>query len=216
MANICEFDVKMVGPMESIKDFIRMINPDALKEDNNDNLDNILVPQKFTDIIDFKLYTPIKKLDSGYGEVTGGGECYISAFNSFLYDGKYSEIENEHAKEIKLWTCLEKVREKYPDLVVQIIGQTDGETYAEKITSNYDGIFREEVNIIGYWFETIEEAEESFEKNPGLREAIEERYNCDNLENILEKTLWVVDFDDEDNMRVVGDKSEVEGLSWDI
>lgn len=216
MANICEFDVKMVGPMENIKDFIRMINPDALKEDNNDNLDNILVPQKFTDIIDFKLYTPIKKLDSGYGEVTGGGECYISAFNSFLYDGKYSEIENEHAKEIKLWTCLEKVREKYPDLVVQIIGQTDGETYAEKITSNYDGIFREEVNIIDYWFETIEEAEESFDKNPGLREAIEERYNCDNLENILEKTLWVVDFDDEDNMRVVGDKSEVEGLSWDI
>lgn len=216
MANICEFDVKMVGPMENIKDFIRMINPDALKEDNNDNLDNILVPQKFTDIIDFKLYTPIKKLDSGYGEVTGGGECYISAFNSFLYDGKYSEIENEHAKEIKLWTCLEKVREKYPDLVVQIIGQTDGETYAEKITSNYDGIFREEVNIIGYWFETIEEAEESFDKNPGLREAIEERYNCDNLENILEKTLWVVDFDDKDNMRVIGDKSEVEGLSWDI
>lgn len=216
MANICEFDIKMVGPMENIKDFIRMINPDASKEDNNDNLDNILVPQKFTDIIDFKLYTPIKKLDSGYGEVTGGGECYISAFNSFLYDGKYSEIENEHAKEIKLWTCLEKVREKYPDLVVQIIGQTDGETYAEKITSNYDGIFREEVNIIGYWFETIEEAEESFDKNPGLREAIEERYNCDNLENILEKTLWVVDFDDKDNMRVIGDKSEVEGLSWDI
>lgn len=216
MANICEFDVKIIGPMENIKDFIRMINPDALKEDNNDNLDNILVPQKFTDIIDFKLYTPIKKLDSGYGEVTGGGECYISIFNSFLYDGKYSEIENEHAKEIKLWTCLEKVREKYPDLVVQIIGQTDGETYAEKITSNYDGIFREEVNIIGYWFETIEEAEESFNKNPGLREAIEERYNCDNLENILEKTLWVVGFDDKDNMRVVGDKSEVEGLSWDI
>lgn len=216
MANICEFDVKMVGPMENVKDFIRMINPDALKEDNNDNLDDVLVPQKFTDIIDFKLYSPIKKLDSGYGEVTGAGECYISAFNSFLYDGKYSEIENEHTKEIKLWTCLEKVREKYPDLVVQIIGQTDGETYAEKITSNYDGIFREEVNIIGYWYETIEEVEESFEKNPGLREAIEKRYNCDNLENILEKTLWVVDFDDEDNMRVVGDKSEVEVLSWDI
>lgn len=216
MANICKFDVKMVGPMENVKDFIRMINPDALKEDNNDNLDDVLVPQKFTDIIDFKLYSPIKKLDSGYGEVTGGGECYISAFNSFLYDGKYSEIENEHAKEIKLWTCLEKVREKYPDLVVQIIGQTDGETYAEKITSNYDGIFREEVNIISYWFETIEETEESFEKNPGLRNAIEKRYNCDNLENILEKTLWVVDFDDKENMRVIKDKSEVSELNWDI
>lgn len=66
----------------------------------------------------------------------------------------------------------------------------------EKITSNYDGVFREETRLIGYWYGTVEEAEYSFEKNPGLREVIEKRYNCDNLENILEKTLWVVDFDD--------------------
>lgn len=216
MANVCEFDVKIVGPMENVKDFIRMINPDALKEDNDDNLDDILVSQKFTDIIDFKLYSPIEELDSSYGEVTGGGECYVSAFNSFLYDGKYSEIENEHPKEIKLWTCLEKVREKYPDLTVQIIGHTDGETYMEKITLNYGGVFREETKIMGYWYGTVEEAEYSFKQNPGLREAIEKRYNCDNLENILEKTLWIVDFDDEDNMRVIKDKSEMEGLSWDI
>lgn len=216
MANICEFDVKMVGPMENVKDFIRMINPDALKEDNDGNLDDILVPQKFTDIIDFKLYAPIKELDSGYGEVTGGGKCYVSAFNSFLYDGKYYEIENEYPKEIKLWTYLEKVREKYPNLTVQIIGHTNGETYVEKITSNYDGVFREETKLMGYWYGTVEDAEESFEKNPGLRETIEKRYNCDNLENILEKTLWVVDFDNEDNRRVIKDKSEVEGLSWDI
>lgn len=216
MANVCEFDVKVVGPMENVKDFIRMVNPDTLENDKDDNLNDILVPQRFTDIIDFKLYTPIKELDSGYGEVTGGGECYISAFNSFLYDGKYSEIENEYAKEIRLWTCLENIREKYPDLIVQIIGHTDGETYAEKITSNYDGVFREEVKIVGYWYGTVEEAEYSFAQNPGLRETIEKRYNCDNLENILDKTLWVVDFDDEENGKVVEDKSEVEGLSWDI